>query len=103
MENETHTMSASKHSSTSKPRSTADVTYRNEKEFKTFESDKKASSISAYSSTITWKVARSSVNKEEKPARFSLNLPKIAKEEANYRLNRKLRGKRIVAVSSSSD
>lgn len=96
MNREAHVSSASNY------RLSSGVKYRKEKEVKTFELREKVGSHGNPDAAITWKVSRGSV-KSKSSAHFALNLSKISKEEDNYRLNRKLSGKRIIAVSTQSE
>lgn len=78
------------------------VHYRNEREVTTFDSPTGTDSHGQDEIPLTWKVSRGST-KRSSSGYFNIDIDKLAREEDNFRLNQKLRGKKIIEKSSSSE
>lgn len=81
----------------------ARVKYINEKDANMYEISSKAKSGFLPDTVITWKTTISSTPSKKASASFQLDINKISREESTYRLNKKLRGKKEIAISSTNE
>ena len=79
------------------------VQYKKESEVSTYKAHHRSvSSCEPYPAT-TMKVTHTEKGNEKYSAKFSVNIPKINREEANYRINQRLSGKRVESISTKNE